>query len=112
MAGLYASVINYVSTVLSLFLLGSNVFMHPYYFNDIFTIDDSSFGKMYGINSQINTHWPTDFELSTKISIKELLLYNFRREEPFTRIPNSIFSMINRTISETRKVYYLQVSRI
>ena len=102
---------NYISTVLLLFPLGSNVFIHPHYNTDIFVIDDSSFEKWYGISIKINTYWPTEFEFSTTISIKELLLYNFRKEEPFTRIPNSIFSLVNYTSSETRKKYYLKVSR-
>ena len=102
---------SYISTFLLLFPLGSNVFIHPYYNTDIFVIDDSSFEKWYGISIEINTYWPTEFELSTTISIKELLLYNFRKEEPITKIPNSIFSLVNYTSSETRKNYYLKVSR-
>lgn len=103
---------NYISTVLLLLPLGSNIFIHPHYENDIFVIDDSSFEKLYGISTDINRYWPTEFELSETISIKELFLYNFRKEEPFTRITNSIFSMVNYTSRGTKKKYYLKVSWI
>lgn len=103
---------NYISTVLLLLPLGSNIFIHPHYDNDIFVIDDSSFEKLYGISIDISRYWPTEFELSETISIKELFLYNFRKEEPFTRITNSIFSMVNYTSRGTKKKYYLKVSWI
>ena len=67
------------------------------------TIDDSSQGTRFHLRSSARS----SFRRDEIISIKDILLYNFNKDEPFTKIPSNIFLLTNDSFSQ--KYYYLQV---
>ena len=92
--------------------LGSNVFLQPYFSRDSHVIDDDSFGRTYEISDNVDALHGVEFNRNMNISIKELQLYTFKKEEPFKKISNNIFSLVNYIRSKTRHRYNLKVMRI
>ena len=92
--------------------LGSNVFLQPYFSRDSHVIDDDSFGKTYEISNNVDALHGVEFNRNMNISIKELQLYTFKKEQPFKKISNNIFSLVNYIRSRTRHRYNLKVMKI
>ena len=92
--------------------LGSNLFLQPYFSRDSHVIDDDSFGKTYEISDNVDALHGVEFNRNMNISIKELQLYTFKKEQPFKKIPNNIFSLVNYIRSRTRHRYNLKVMKI
>ena len=92
--------------------LGSNVFLQPYFSRDSHVIDDDSFDRTYEISDNVDALHGVEFNRNMNISIKELQLYTFKKEEPFKKISNNIFSLVNYIRSKTRHRYNLKVMRI
>ena len=92
--------------------LGSNVFLQPYFSRDSHVIDDDSFGKTYEISDNVDALHGVEFNRNMNISIKELQLYTFKKEQPFKKISNNIFSLVNYIRSRTRHRYNLKVMKI
>ena len=92
--------------------LGSNVFLQPYFSRDSHVIDDDSFGKTYEISDNVDALHGVEFNRNMNISIKELQIYTFKKKEPFKKISNNIFSLVNYIRRGTRRRYNLKVMRI
>ena len=92
--------------------LGSNVFLQPYFSRDSHVIDDDSFGRTYEISDNVDALHGVEFNRNMNISIKELQLYTFKKEQPFKKISNNIFSLVNYIRSRTRHRYNLKVMKI
>ena len=92
--------------------LGSNVFLQPYFSRGSHVIDDDSFGKTYEISDNVDALHGVEFNRNMNISIKELQIYTFKKKEPFKKISNNIFSLVNYIRSRTRHRYNLKVMKI
>ena len=89
--------------------LGSNVFLQPYFSRDSHVVNDDSFGRAYEISDNVDALHGVEFNRNMNISIKELQLYTFKKEEPFKKISNNIFSLVNYIRSRTKHRYNLKV---
>ena len=92
--------------------LGSNLFLEPYYSLHDHVIDDYSRGKRYDISNDVYLLQGSTFDRNLNISIKELVFYTFKKEEPFKKISNDIFSMMVHKAGYRKFKYYLEVMRI
>ena len=92
--------------------LGSNTFLEPYFSTNSLSIDDGSFGKSYGISDNIEKFSTAYFCKTIKITIKDLQLYTYKKEEPFQKISNDIFSAVRGYFTGIWGKYYLKVIRI
>ena len=75
--------------------LVSNIFLQPYFSRDCHVINDDSFGKTYQISDNVDALHGVEFYRNMKITIKELQLYTYKKEEPFQKISINIFSLVN-----------------
>lgn len=92
--------------------LASNVFLQSYYGGDRHIIDDDSLGRRYDISNNVYAHSGVVFSRSMNISIKELQFYTFKKEEPFQKISNNTFRLVNKIENIKSHRYYLKVMRI
>ena len=92
-----------------LFLAGANLFLRYAFDSSIHIISDASFGSEFYLGENANNN--KNFDTNTPISIKELRLYTFKGEKPFTKLENTFFGLKNRTY-RSRLQYKLKVSVI
>ena len=94
----------------SLYILGSNIFLEPEYSTDIHVVDYNTSRRKYQISNDVKKYDGSYIDANLWISIKELRLYTFSVEEPFKKISNTIFTLVNETDGKnTKKKYNLQV---
>ena len=94
----------------SLSILGSNIFLEPEYSTDIHVVDYNTSRRKYQISNDVKKYGGSYIDANLWISIKELRLYTFSVEEPFKKISNTIFTLVNETDGKnTKKKYNLQV---
>ena len=86
--------------------------MQPYFSRDSHVINDDSLGKTYQISDNVDQLRGVEFNRNMNISIKELQLYTFKKDEPFKKISNNIFSLVNYIRSRTKHRYNLKVITI
>ena len=87
----------------SLSILGSNIFLHPEYSTDIHVVDYNTSRRKYQISNDIKKYDGTYIDANLWISIKELRLYTFNKEQPFKTISNTIFTLENETDGKSAK---------
>ena len=93
-----------------LFLAGANLFLRYAFDSSVHIISDTSFGREFYIGENANNHVKS-FDPSTPISIKELRMYTFKEEKPFTKLEDTIFGLKNKTYRSWLQ-YRLKVSVI
>lgn len=85
--------------------------MQPYYGLRSHVIDDYSLGRRYAISDNIYLLFGVTFDHYLNISIKEFDFYTFKKEEPFKKISNEIFSLVHSVKTHGIK-YYLKVTKM
>ena len=93
-----------------LFLAGANLFLRYAFDSSVHIISDTSFGREFYLGENANNHVKS-FDPSTPISIKELRMYTFKEEKPFTKLEDTIFGLKNNTYRSWLR-YRLKVSVI
>ena len=86
--------------------------MQPYYGLHDHVIDDYSRGRRYDISNDVYLLQGSTLDRNLNISIKELVFYIFKKEEPFKKISNDIFSLMVHTAGYQSIKYSLRVMRI
>ena len=90
----------------SFFILGANMFAGSYS-PQIYTIDGNN-QEPWSIYLRSNTR--SRFTKNEVIYIKDILLHNFRINEPFIKIPRNSFLVTNSSSSySSRNYFYLEV---
>ena len=71
-------------------ILGSNVFLGPEYSTNIHVVEYKKPQRKYQISTDIKKYGGTYVDANLWLSIKELRLYTFNKEQQFEKITNTL----------------------
>ena len=87
----------------SLSILGSNVFLEPEYSTNIHVVGYKKSPRKYQISTDIKKCGSTYVDANLWLSIKELRIYTFNKEQPFEKITNTMFTLVNESDGKNAK---------
>ena len=87
-------------------ILGSNVFLGPEYSTNIHVVEYKKPQRKYQISTDIKKYGGTYVDANLWLSIKELRIYTFNKEQPFEKITNTMFTLVNESDGKSAKKKY------
>ena len=87
-------------------LLGSNIFLEPDYSTDIHVAKYKMSPRKYQLSNHIKKYNGTYVDANLWLSIEELRIYTFNKEQLFKKIGNTIFTLVNESDGKNAKKKY------